>query len=123
MRTCRRARLSRPCIIVGISAACIIIYLLSLSNRGAKYIPPAYNSRNHNVKNRGIKSLSKPALSRPSNLDPNGLGEGGTAVHLPNLSPEDKKELDQSVETYAVNQFVSEKISLHRTLGDGRHKL
>jgi len=124
MRSCkpRRVRLNRPCILAVISVASIIIYLLSLANGGAKY---KRNSGRFNriTSDEEYKKLAKPALNRPKDLDPNGLGEGGTAVRLPNLSPEDKNAMDKSIETYAVNQFVSEKISLHRTLKDSRHEL
>uniref|UniRef100_H2YV47 Polypeptide N-acetylgalactosaminyltransferase n=1 Tax=Ciona savignyi TaxID=51511 RepID=H2YV47_CIOSA len=53
--------------------------------------------------------------------DPKGPGEGGTAVRLLNLSPEEQKQQEDSIQTFAVNQFVSERISLHRRLRDPRH--
>lgn len=62
-------------------------------------------------------------LARPlyikSAPDGNAPGEWGRAAHL-NLSPEDKKQEQDSIERYAINIFVSDKISLHRHIQDHR---
>ena len=121
MRTCRRARLTRSCMLAVISAACIIVYLLSLSNGGANYKRSQGNL--NRISDEEYKQMAKPALERPSDLDPKGLGEGGTAVRLPDLKLEDKQLMDKSIEVYAVNQYISERISLHRRLKDTRHEL
>ena len=122
MRIRRRLRMTRSCILAVVSAAAIIVYLLSLSNGGSTYKRSSVNFVDI-VADDKYKQLLKPALERPSDLNPQGLGEGGTAVRLPNLNPEDKQKMDKSIETYAVNQFISEKISLHRNLVDARHEL
>lgn len=62
-------------------------------------------------------------LARPLYIkaapDGNAPGEWGRAAHL-NLSPEDKKQEQDSIERYAINIFVSDKISLHRHIQDHR---
>lgn len=66
------------------------------------------------------KEMQKPVLERPKN-DPVKLGQGGEAARL--LEPEDKEKQEESIQVYAVNQYISEKISLHRTIKDKRHNL
>ena len=53
-------------------------------------------------------------------LDPNGPGEMGRAVKLENLDPETKKLVDKGWQDNAFNQYVSDLISLDRTLPDYR---
>lgn len=62
--------------------------------------------------------LSRPLYNKPS-PDTNAPGEWGKATHL-NLSPEEKKQEQESVERYAINIYVSDKISLHRHIQDHR---
>jgi len=69
------------------------------------------------------QSLAAPALPRPRDLDSHGLGEGGQAVRLLDLSADDQRKQEDSIQTFAVNQFISEKISLHRRLRDPRHEM
>ena len=116
MRVCRSRinRLTR--VIIGISICFFLIFLFLKKNFSSN----KFEKSNTEDVNQG---LAKLALPRPSDWDPNGLGEGGTAVRLPNLNAEDKKKVEETIKTYAVNQFVSERISLHRTLQDKRHKL
>lgn len=62
-------------------------------------------------------------LARPLYIklpaDSNAPGEWGRATHL-KLSPDEKKQEEESVERYAINIFVSDKISLHRHIQDHR---
>ncbi|XP_067281106.1 polypeptide N-acetylgalactosaminyltransferase 4 [Pseudorasbora parva] len=51
--------------------------------------------------------------------DPNAPGEYGRATRL-TLSAEEKKEEEASIERYAINIFISDKISLHRHIQDNR---
>lgn len=51
--------------------------------------------------------------------DGNAPGEWGRAARL-NLSPDEKKQEEDSIERYAINIFVSDKISLHRHIQDHR---
>lgn len=62
--------------------------------------------------------LARPLYIRPS-PDNNAPGEWGRATHL-NLSPEEKKQEQDTVERYAINIYVSDKISLHRHIRDHR---
>lgn len=62
--------------------------------------------------------LARPLYSKPS-PDNNAPGEWGRATHL-NLSPEEKKQEQDTVERYAINIYVSDKISLHRHIQDHR---
>lgn len=62
--------------------------------------------------------LARPLYIKPS-PDNNAPGEWGRATHL-NLSPEEKKLEQDSVERYAINIYVSDKISLHRHIQDHR---
>lgn len=62
--------------------------------------------------------LARPLYMKPP-ADSNAPGEWGRAAHL-TLSPEEKKQEQDSVERYAINIFVSDKISLHRHIQDHR---
>lgn len=62
--------------------------------------------------------LARPLYIKPS-PDSNAPGEWGRATHL-NLSPEEKKLEQDTVERYAINIYVSDKISLHRHIQDHR---
>lgn len=64
--------------------------------------------------------LARPLYVKPP-LDDNAPGEWGRAARL-NLSPDEKKQEEDSVERYAINIFVSDKISLHRHIQDHRMK-
>lgn len=62
--------------------------------------------------------LARPLYMKPP-ADSNLPGEWGRATHL-TLSPEEKKQEQDTVERYAINIFVSDKISLHRHIQDNR---
>ncbi|KAG7471617.1 polypeptide N-acetylgalactosaminyltransferase 4-like [Solea senegalensis] len=62
--------------------------------------------------------LAKPLYIKPV-LEGNAPGEWGRATHL-TLSPEEKKLEEESIENYALNIYVSDKISLHRHIQDHR---
>ncbi|XP_043920523.1 polypeptide N-acetylgalactosaminyltransferase 4-like [Protopterus annectens] len=64
------------------------------------------------------EDLSRPVYEK-SPPDPNSPGEWGKAARL-QLTPEEKKLEEESVERYALNIFVSDKISLHRHIQDNR---
>ena len=71
-------------------------------------------------KKNNVSNTFKPALERPKTYTPNGLGEFGIEVVLENLSKAEKKKEKDSMKKYGINQFLSGKISLHRTLNDPR---
>lgn len=62
--------------------------------------------------------LARPLYVKPP-PDGNAPGEWGRAARL-TLSPDEKKEEEDSIERYAINIFVSDKISLHRHIQDHR---
>ncbi|XP_077363016.1 polypeptide N-acetylgalactosaminyltransferase 4 [Festucalex cinctus] len=62
--------------------------------------------------------LAEPLDAKPP-ADDNAPGEWGRAANL-KLSPEEKAAAQDSVERYAINIFVSDKISLHRHIKDNR---
>uniref|UniRef100_A0A673L8X3 Polypeptide N-acetylgalactosaminyltransferase n=1 Tax=Sinocyclocheilus rhinocerous TaxID=307959 RepID=A0A673L8X3_9TELE len=70
-----------------------------------------------------IKAEDSDSLLRPvyekQTPDPSAPGEYGRATRL-TLSPEEKKEEEASIERYAINIFISDKISLHRHIQDNR---
>ncbi|CAL9691388.1 unnamed protein product [Knipowitschia caucasica] len=67
----------------------------------------------------GIEGLlSRPLYPKPP-VDSNAPGEWGRAAVL-NLNEEEKKQEQDAVERYAINTFVSDKISLHRRIQDNR---
>ncbi len=63
-------------------------------------------------------SLQRPVYEKLP-LDFNAPGEYGRATRL-TLSAEEKKEEEASIERYAINIFISDKISLHRHIQDNR---
>lgn len=62
--------------------------------------------------------LARPLYVKPP-PDTNAPGEWGRAARL-NLSPDEKKQEEESIERYAINIFVSDKISVHRHIQDHR---
>lgn len=62
--------------------------------------------------------LARPLYAKPA-ADASNPGEWGRAAHL-TLSPDEKKLEQENVERYAINIFVSDKISLHRHIQDNR---
>lgn len=72
------------------------------------------------VEEQGGEQLARPVYVKAP-ADANAHGEWGMATTL-NLSPEERKQEEDSVERYAINIFVSDKISLHRHIQDNRMK-
>lgn len=64
------------------------------------------------------EQLARPVYVKPP-PDSSALGEWGKPTHL-TLDPEQKKQEDDSVERYAINIYVSDRISLHRHVLDNR---
>ncbi|CAK9300062.1 unnamed protein product [Gordionus sp. m RMFG-2023] len=55
-------------------------------------------------------------------MNPKGYGYNGEAVVFKKLNPEQRKEMDEGWKNNAFNQFVSDRISLHRKLPEIRDK-
>nr|XP_033785503.1 polypeptide N-acetylgalactosaminyltransferase 4-like isoform X2 [Geotrypetes seraphini] len=64
------------------------------------------------------EDLAQPVYKRPP-PDPNLPGEWGKAAHL-QLTEEEKKQMEDSIEKYAINIYLSDRISLHRHIKDNR---
>lgn len=58
--------------------------------------------------------LRRPVYEKPP-LDPSALGELGVAVKL-ELTGEEKRKEEESVEKHQINTYLSDRISLHRRL-------
>lgn len=80
--------------------------------------------RSHHVRQAALEDsrsdgeLGKPLYAKAA-PDSSAYGEWGRATKL-NLSPAEKKMEQDSVERYAINIYVSDKISLHRHIQDHR---
>ncbi|XP_059828522.1 polypeptide N-acetylgalactosaminyltransferase 4 [Hypanus sabinus] len=64
------------------------------------------------------EDLSRPVYEKPA-VDMSRPGELGKAAHL-NLNAEEKLQEEESIERYAINIYLSDKISLHRHIQDDR---
>ncbi|XP_066564687.1 polypeptide N-acetylgalactosaminyltransferase 6 isoform X2 [Amia ocellicauda] len=63
------------------------------------------------------KAELRPVLERPPQ-DPSAPGEDGKAFLKEGLSPEEEKEKEAGMQRHWFNQFASDRISLHRSLGE-----
>lgn len=59
----------------------------------------------------------KPVLERPPQ-DPQSQGEGARAFQQDKMTPKEEKEKEEGMTRNCFNQFASDRISLHRGLGD-----
>lgn len=76
-------------------------------------------ARQLSIEETGVQGqLARPVYVKPS-PDHNAPGEMGRATRL-NLSPAEKKQELDSVESYAINIYISDKVSLHRHIQDNR---
>ncbi|KAK1173096.1 polypeptide N-acetylgalactosaminyltransferase 4 [Acipenser oxyrinchus oxyrinchus] len=69
-------------------------------------------------KTQGKEQIAQPVYQKPP-PDSNAPGEWGKAARL-QLDPEQKKQEEESIERYAINIHLSDKISLHRHIVDSR---
>ena len=72
--------------------------------------------------NKREKICRRPVLEKPEFYAPIGPGEFGKEYDLENLETSEMKEMSKGLQVYHFNKFVSDKISLHRTLEDHRPK-
>ncbi|XP_035667621.1 putative polypeptide N-acetylgalactosaminyltransferase 9 [Branchiostoma floridae] len=95
-------------------------------------IPKRWNVRNDNSNKNGNAVKNDKNESNNGNIgfgvqqatpDVQAPGELGQGVVLRNLSPQDRKQLEEGYKKYAFNEFASTKIPLTRTIPDGRHWL
>lgn len=95
------------------------------TNRGGpkegKHIEPNSNEDNasESKEKEAPKPVDDPHVIVPP-VDPNAPGEMGKPVRIENPDPETKKKIDKGWKDNAYNQYVSDMISLHRSLPDQR---
>ncbi|XP_061677961.1 polypeptide N-acetylgalactosaminyltransferase 4 isoform X2 [Syngnathoides biaculeatus] len=86
--------------------------------RGSSRDAPEPEPRKLDVAEPADGKAASPVYAKPP-PDDGAPGEWGRPANL-DLSPEEKTRAQDSVERYAINIFVSDKISLHRHIKDGR---
>ena len=62
----------------------------------------------------------KPAMKKPMSYKLIGVGEYGVKAVLQNLTEAEKLKESQLMGQYGLNQYLSDRISLHRTIKDPR---
>ncbi|XP_051871806.1 polypeptide N-acetylgalactosaminyltransferase 4 [Pristis pectinata] len=112
--------LGKSCILISLLWITYVIIQLTVSS----FPNSAGQSNSKERKNRAyVNDEESEDLSRPlyekSAVDMNSPGELGKAAHL-NLNAEEKKQEEESIERYAINVYLSDKISLHRHIQDDR---
>lgn len=103
-----------------------ILWLFYLLLFRSSNTAPAEDGGKHNVQARDIftqgeedaETLKRPIYVKPP-PDLRAPGEFGRAARM-NLNDEEKKQEQDSIERYAINIYVSDKISLHRHIEDNR---
>ncbi|XP_053215351.1 polypeptide N-acetylgalactosaminyltransferase 4 [Podarcis raffonei] len=127
MRRLRLARRGwcpgRGCAVALALLAAVAFFAVALSLASLQ-APPAGERRSPGGQRRFSDGAERPQdLARPvyekAPPEPSAPGEWGKPAHL-QLSPEEKKEEEALVEQYAINVYLSQKISLHRHIQDGR---
>ncbi|XP_026544820.1 polypeptide N-acetylgalactosaminyltransferase 4-like [Notechis scutatus] len=118
-----RTRLARRgCALLGLLCAAALLALqlpLSLSPFGAPTGARAgRRATPGSLASPGPEQLSQPVQPKPP-PDPSAPGEWGKASHL-SLDGEQKRQEESLLERYAINIYVSDRISLHRHIKDGR---
>jgi polypeptide N-acetylgalactosaminyltransferase len=69
-------------------------------------------------RNNAVAEEDDNVIAPPQN--PAGPGEMGRPVRIENPDPETKRKLDEGWQKNAFNQYVSDMISVHRSLPDHR---
>ncbi|KAJ8267656.1 hypothetical protein COCON_G00128280 [Conger conger] len=117
----RLGLLAKTCLLLSVMwLAYLLLERSGISSPGSEEEGGGRNARERRV---SAPQESREQLARPVYVrlppDSNAPGEWGKATHL-TLDPEQKKLADESVERYAINIYVSDRISLHRHIQDNR---
>uniref|UniRef100_A0A8B9TRC3 Polypeptide N-acetylgalactosaminyltransferase n=1 Tax=Anas platyrhynchos TaxID=8839 RepID=A0A8B9TRC3_ANAPL len=112
----------RGCALLGLLTAAYLAVELSVSSFGASLgggsTAGARWERRFSGGAEEAVDLARPVYDK-SPPDSYAPGEWGKATRL-QLNPEEKKQEEELIEKYAINIYVSDKISLHRHIEDNR---
>ncbi|KAM8967731.1 polypeptide N-acetylgalactosaminyltransferase 4-like [Pelodytes ibericus] len=112
----------KTCLLFGLFMITYVVVELSVSSLGSSVSEGLTTrkrwERQFAATEDQMEDLSRPVYPKPP-PDPNSPGEWGKAARL-QLSPSEKKLQDDSIEKYAINIYLSDKISLHRHIQDNR---
>ncbi|XP_060101966.1 polypeptide N-acetylgalactosaminyltransferase 4 [Heteronotia binoei] len=112
----------RACFFLGLLTAAAFLLELSISSFQEASSGSSGNGRRwerrFSDRAENPEELARPVYEK-SPPDSHGLGEWGKPAHL-QLKPEEKKLEEELIEKYAINIYLSDKISLHRHIQDGR---
>jgi len=105
-----------------------IVEVIETNHRGPKVGKVDENERTSIEKVNGESENNKPVEPHKEDdphvilppIDPNAPGEMGKPVRIENPDPETKKKIDKGWKDNAYNQYISDMISLHRSLPDQR---
>ncbi|XP_053154866.1 polypeptide N-acetylgalactosaminyltransferase 4 isoform X4 [Hemicordylus capensis] len=114
--------LGRSCLLLGLLTVVFFVLELSISNFQTPFsgdrITKGRWERHFSDKAEEPEELARPVYQKgsPNSYAP---GEWGKPAHL-QLTSEEKKLEEELVEKYAINIYLSDKISLHRHIQDSR---
>ncbi|XP_053324254.1 polypeptide N-acetylgalactosaminyltransferase 4 [Spea bombifrons] len=111
----------KTCILFGLFMITYVVVELSVSTLHSSGVSPTTKKRwerEFAATEEQMEDMSRSVYIKPP-PDPNSPGEWGKAARL-QLNPTETKLQDESIEKYAINIFVSDKISLHRHIQDNR---
>jgi len=105
-----------------------IVEVIETNHRGPKVGKVDANERTSIEKENGESENNRPVEPHKEEdphvivppIDPNAPGEMGKPVRIENPDPETKKKIDKGWKDNAYNQYISDMISLHRSLPDQR---
>ncbi|XP_030060830.1 polypeptide N-acetylgalactosaminyltransferase 4 [Microcaecilia unicolor] len=117
----RWAWVSKSCLLLGLVMLAFVILERSVSTFHGSVDDTRTtrtSERQFSDREETAEDLAQPVYKR-SSPDPNLPGEWGKAAHL-QLTEEEKKRVEDSIEKYAINIYLSDRISLHRHIKDNR---
>ena len=122
-------RLRKKPILFAVFAVCVFLLALNYYHRNTRDVAPDIGKRQDITIDSDIHERDYNADSANSvrtwpdlngHFNPSDPGEGGIAVAT---KPEEEKLKNMAYAEYGFNQFISDKISLHRSLPDTRSPL
>lgn len=98
---------------------CIVLYFMMRNNNPSNDAIAAVHLADHHPKLGDMKAIEEFWVpEKGKKMRYRGPGEDGEPV---DTKPGENSEKDRAYSLYGFNQYVSDKISLHRTLPDTRH--